>query len=46
MEGGTTTWVDVKNKVAPWVEPARIGLTRGQADLPLDHVLNKRWSCS
>jgi len=24
MIGGTTTWVDVKNKVAPWVEPASV----------------------
>ena len=24
MEGGTTTWVDMKNKVAPWVEPASV----------------------
>ena len=24
LEGGTTTWVDMKNKVAPWVEPASV----------------------
>ena len=24
IEGGTTTWVDMKNKVAPWVEPASV----------------------
>ena len=23
-EGGTTTWVDMKNKVVPWVEPASV----------------------
>ena len=24
IEGETTTWVDMKNKVAPWVEPASV----------------------
>ena len=37
----TTTWVVMKNKVAPGVEPAQ-RFDKGSKHIPLDHELNKK----
>ena len=46
----TITWVVIKTRSHQGFGPVRVrtrnGLTRGRSDMPLDHVLNKRWSYS